>query len=135
MKRGLSWFYLNCVVTICFHMIIIFVEIEIPWISEQINVKDYYGTRFEKSPLIAIQKKYHRLPKKSSYFQQMKKYWNNSRHYDFLQPRPHRKDIQPYVSGGRNSFNYEQNKRPHYGQSMIIFRRKHHFGDQNKMLN
>ena len=119
----------------CFHIIIIFSKIKITCILEEINVKDYYGTRFEKSPLIAIQKKYHRLPKKSSYFQQMNKYWNNSRHYDFLQPRPHRKEIQPYASGGRNSFNYEQNKRPHYGKSMIRFKRKHYFGDQNKISN
>ena len=78
-----------------------------------------------------MQKKYHRLPKKALYFQELNKYWNNSRHYDFLQPRPHRKYIKPYANGGRNFFNYKQYKRPFYEQSMIKFRRKNYFGDKN----
>merc|ERR1712110_900454 len=98
---------------------------------EQINVKDHYGTRFEKSPLIEIQKKYHRSPKKSLYFQERNKYWDNSRHYDILQPRPYRKYIKPYGHGGRNLFNYKEYKKPSYRQSMVKFRRKSHFGDQN----
>ena len=61
----------------------------------------------------------------------MNKYWNNSGHYDFLQPRPLRKYIQSNGNGGRNLFNSKQYKRPFYEQSSIKFRRKYYFGDQN----
>ena len=115
----------------CFHIIVISINMKIPWIVEQINVKDHYETRFEKSPLIEIQTKYHRSPKKSLYFQEMNKHLNNSRHNDILQPRPHRKYIKPYGNGGRNFFNYKEYKRPFYEQSMVKFRRKNYFGDQN----